>query len=443
MKNICLRDFSKYVSLNVLGMLALSCYILADTYFIAKVLGANGLTALNLAIPIYGFIHGSGLMLGIGGATKYTIAKSQHKNAAANGIFTHTLILAGGFAVFFFLLGLFFSGGLIRLLGADEAIFVMGKTYLQIILLFAPMFILNNLFLCFVRNDGAPQLAMLAMLVGSFSNILLDYLFMFPLGMGMFGAALATGLAPVISMLVLSPLFFRRQNHFHIKKGHLRKKISAGIFSSGLPSLITELSSGIVIIIFNGIILRLQGNIGVAAYGVIANLSLVVISIYTGIAQGVQPLLCRYHGGGEAGKVQALLRYALRTVLLISGAVYALVFFGAEEIAAIFNSEQNALLQSIAVWGLRIYFIGIVFAGFNIILSIYFTSTEYARPAHIISLLRGFLIIIPMAFFLSAWGGMTGVWCVFPATELIVAAIGGILYMSFRRSRPWAAEGTI
>jgi putative MATE family efflux protein len=424
----CLKDFAKYVSLNVLGMLGLSCYILADTFFISKGLGANGLTALNLAIPIYSFIHGSGLMFGMGGATKYSIAKSKGERDNGNRIFTNTVLLALGVAGLFFVLGLFFSGPIIRLLGADPAVYDMSNIYLKVILLFAPIFMLNNVLLCFVRNDGAPQLSMMAMLGGSFSNIILDYIFIFPLGMGMFGAVLATGLAPVISMLILSPFFLRRKNRFHLKKCGLSTQLSSGIFSCGVPSLITEASSGIVIIIFNIIILGLQGNVGVAAYGVIANLSLVVISIYTGIAQGIQPLISSNYGAGNDANVQSVLRYALGTMLIVSGAVYAAMLLGASQIANIFNGEQNALLQSIAVTGLKIYFTACVFAGFNIILSVYFTSTEYARPAHIISLLRGFIIIIPMAFLLSSVGGMTGVWLVFPITELIVAGISGALY---------------
>lgn len=430
MKNTtCFRDFVKYSSLNVLGMIGLSCYILADTFFISKKLGANGLTALNLAIPIYSFIHGSGLMFGIGGSTKYSIAKSQKSTDNGNRIFTNTLLLTLGFAAVFFLLGLFFSENIIQILGADAAVFHMAQTYLQIILLFAPVFMLNNVLLCFVRNDGAPQLSMIAMLSGSFANILLDYIFMFPLGMGIFGAVLATGLAPVISILVLSPFFFQKRNHFHVIKCKFSKRLANGIFSSGIPSLITEVSSGIIIIIFNSIILKLQGNVGIAAYGVIANLSLVVISIYTGIAQGIQPLISKNHGANNRENVQAILRYAFISMLIISGIIYTIVFFGAAHIASIFNSEQNPLLQSIAVTGLKIYFTASVFAGFNIIISIYFTSTENARPAHIISILRGIFIIIPMAFLLSAIGGIIGVWCVFPITEFIVAGIGLIIYL--------------
>lgn len=98
-KSNCFRDFVKYASLNVMGMIGLSCYILADTFFVSKGLGTNGLTALNLAIPIYSFIHGSGLMIGMGGGTKYSIQKSQQDHRAANRTFTNAVYLAAIFAL--------------------------------------------------------------------------------------------------------------------------------------------------------------------------------------------------------------------------------------------------------------------------------------------------------------------------------------------------------
>lgn len=433
-QHMILNDFIKYASLNVLGMIGLSCYILADTFFISKGLGADGLTALNLAIPVYSFIHGSGLMIGMGGGTRYSILKSQNRQKDMNQVFTNAAVAFLLPALFFFCAGLFFSAPLTHLLGANETVFEMTQTYLRVILFFAPAFMLNNLLLCFVRNDGAPQLSMLAMLMGSFSNILLDYIFIFPCKMGIFGAVLATGFAPLISILILSTFFFQKKNHFHLEKCRISPGLIRHICSDGLPSLITELSSGIVIIIFNMIILNLQGNTGVAAYGIIANISLVVISVYTGIAQGIQPILSSSYGKGDRTAVHSILRYALITMLAISVLVYLGIFFCAEQITAIFNSEKNVLLQQTAVKGLVIYFTACVFAGFNIILSVYFTSTEFARPAHVISLLRGFFVIIPMAFFLSYLLGMTGVWLAFPVTELLVSILGGILFFRHNRS---------
>ena len=113
-KSSCFREFLKYSSLNVLGMIALSCYILADTFFVSKALGANGLTALNLAIPVYNFINGSGLMIGMGGGTKYAIFKSQGRMKEASHAFTNAAVLTALIAACFFLLGLFASAPIAR-----------------------------------------------------------------------------------------------------------------------------------------------------------------------------------------------------------------------------------------------------------------------------------------------------------------------------------------
>ncbi len=426
-KSHCFREFARYSSLNVLGMLGLSCYILADTFFVSKGLGTDGLTALNLAIPIYSFIHGSGLMIGVGGGTRYSILRSQKNYEGANRIFTNAVGIAAVFAAVFILAGIFLPGVILSLFGAEGAVFDMAKTYLRVILLFAPAFLMNNVLLCFVRNDGAPQLSMAAMIGGSLSNVVLDWVFIFPCGMGIFGAVFATGLAPIISMLILSPHILCRKNGFHFTKCRLQGRLLAGILTSGVPSLVTEVSSGVVMIVFNAIIMRLEGNVGVAAYGVIANLSLVVVSIYTGIAQGIQPVISRSYGRGDLRDGRVTLRYAVVTVLVISALVYAAVFLKAPEITAIFNSEKNAMLQDIAQQGLRLYFTACPFAGFNVVLSMYLTSTEQSLPANIISVLRGFIVIIPMAFLLSAVWGIQGVWCAFPATEFIVSAVGTAL----------------
>lgn len=430
-----LREFFQYVLLNICGMIGLSCYILADTFFISNGLGANGLTALNLAIPVYSFIHGSGLMLGMGGATKYSIYRGQKKYENADQTFSNTICIMSILAVIFVLTGIFFSEKLTNLFGADKDVFSMTKTYIQVILLFAPAFMANDALICFVRNDGNPKLSMIGMLTGSFSNILLDYIFIFPLHMGISGAVFATGLAPVVSLIVLSRHWLTKQNQFHFVRINPSFRLIGTIISLGVPSFITETASGIVIIVFNAIILHLQGNVGVAAYGVVANLSLVVISIYTGIAQGTQPILSRVYGYGERESQKQILKYALKTMLVLSCGIYLTFLLSANPIVSIFNIEQNIPLQQIAETGLKLYFTAIPFVGFNIILSSYFTSVEKALPAQIVSLSRGFFVLIPMALFLSSLLKMTGVWLSFPITECFVALAGTALYIKSERGK--------
>lgn len=428
-----LKLFLKYSSLNVLGMVGISCYILADTYFVSKGLGTYGLSALNLAIPVFSLINGLGLMLGMGSATKYGIFKSQNKTESGNKVYSQTMMTALFLGILIMLAGIFFAGNISTLIGADENTFDMTKTYLQVLMIFSPAFLFNSITLAFVRNDGDPRLSMFAMLTGSFSNIILDYVFIFPLNMGIFGAILATGMAPIISLLVLSTHFLRRKNNFRLVKTKINMDTEKEVFLMGLPSMITELSSGIVILIFNILILNIEGNVGVAAYGVIANISLVVIAMFTGMSQGVQPLLSDSYGRGNNKNVNTFLKYAVVSAIFIGIAAYIVLFVWAEPIANIFNSENNERLTEIAVGGMKIYFTGAVFAGLNIVLSLFFTSTENPLPAHVITLLRGFFVIVPMSFILSYVLKMTGIWLVFPVTEIIVSLVAFMLYLKNRK----------
>ena len=430
-----LKEYFRYVPFSVLAMIAMSCYILADTYFISQGLGTYGLSALNLAIPIYYFIHGTGLMLGMGGATRYSVLRSKGEEDKANAVFTNTLYLAAAFSVIFVLVGVFLSGNIARLLGADQYTYEMTEIYLRVLLLFSPAFTLNNVLVCFVRNDGAPRLAMASTVTGSLSNILLDWVFIFPCKMGMFGAVFATGLAPVIGVCVSCIHLVRRKNNFKFVKVKPNARTMGVHFALGFPSLVEQLSSAIVILVFNFIILDISGNTGVAAYGVVANISLVVASVFTGIAQGVQPLVSRAHGEGERGQEKSYLLYALITALIFSVIVYAVIFFFAGQIADVFNRDKDALLTELAAEGMRLYFTAIPFVGFNVITCTFFTSSEKPLPAHIVSLLRGLVVVIPAAFALSAVWGLTGVWLSYPVTEGIVAAVAAvILYLISRRA---------
>lgn len=405
-----LHQFIRYAFLSVLGTLGVSCYILADTFFIAQGLGTDGLAALNIAIPVYNMINGCGLLCGMGGAIQYAVAHSSRDGARTDAVFTHTAALALGMGALFMAAGLLAAEPIAYMLGARGSVLTMTATYLRVLLAFAPAFMMNDVFLCFLRNDRAPTLAAAAMLAGSFSNIVLDYLFIFPMGMGIFGAVLATGLSPIISMLVMLPHRLARKNGFHIVRARPRGETVRRIFALGVPSLIDQMAAGVAMIVFNMLILSLEGNVGVAAYGVIANLPLVVAGVFAGVAQGVQPLISHAYGGGRAQDVRRLLRYAMTTILLFAGAVYALVFVFAAPITAAFNSEGSARLAELAVTGLRLYFLCAACMGFNTMIAAHFTAIERTLPAHALSLLRGFVLLVPMALALSAAFGMTGVW---------------------------------
>lgn len=433
-KENTLQEFGKYVSQSVLSQLGVSCYILADTYFISKGVGADGLTALNLAIPVFSVMNGCGFMLGIGSGTKYGIMKGTGNEKRGDVLFASSLCVVTVLAVIFMLIGLLAADPITVLVGANAEVYDMTRTYLQVILLFSPMFMINNLLGAMIRNDGNTSLAMTAMLSGCLFNIIFDYIFVFPMGLGLFGAVLATAVAPIISILILLQHFVKKKNQFRLIRVRPELRFVASAAGLGVPSLVTEVSSGLVIAVFNLLILGLAGNVGVAAYGVVANISIVVIAIYNGIAQGVQPLLSREYGRSQEKNVHRFLGWAMRLTVILAMVIYVGIYWNADVIAMIFNSGRDMDLQRIAVEGLKIYFTACPFVGANILFAIYFAATDQAAPAQMISLLRGLIVIIPLAFIMANVAGLTGVWMTFPLTELVVCVVACGLYKKMKRT---------
>lgn len=418
------RSFARYISLSILGMLGSSGTILADTFFVSHRLGADGLAALNIAISIFGLINGLGMLLGVGGATRYTILRSQGHGRQADQAFSLAFGAALATGLCFWMAGLGGAGGIARALGANREILPLCTTYLRTVLCFAPFFVLNHLFMAFLRNDGAPQLAMAVMLTGSLANILLDYLFVYPLELGIFGAALATGLAPVLGILVASLHLWRGRNGFHLVPVRFRPGALARIAGPGLASFVNEFSSCVVLVVFNRLILQAEGNTGVAAYGIVANLALVALAVFTGIAQGLQPLLSDAYGRGDARQLDRLCRLGRRLAGGLGVGICALAWAAAPTLAGWFNSEQNVLLQSLAEEGLRIYFVGFLFVGGNHLIAALLSTTGRARTAFGLSVFRGCVGITAAAVLLGALFGMTGIWMAYPVVELTTLLMG-------------------
>ena len=430
-----LRSFGRYASLNILGQAGISCYILADTFFVSRGMGATGLAALNIVLPLYNLMNGIGLMIGVGSATHFTICRAQGQQKDADRAFTHAAGLGLAAGVFFLLLGLLAAGPLARLLGADAETYAQGSVYLRTLLSFGPFFVMNNVMLAFVRNDGGPGRAMCGMVVGSLSNVVMDYVFIFPLGMGMFGAALATGVSPLISLLILSGHLRAPGRGFHLLRTRPRLRLLPALCTPGLPSLISELSSGVVLLLFNQVLLRLAGNTGVAAYGIVANLALVAVAVFTGLSTGVQPLVSHSSGTGESASLRRLFRYGIVTAIAIATVLFALVFVFAGPIAAAFNSAGDPVLADYAVTGLLIYFLGFWCAGLNIVSAAFFSASGRSAQGFAISLLRGVIFIPPVLLALTAFADVNGVWATFPTVEAIVAVLTLVcIWRAFRRT---------
>jgi len=370
-------------------------------------------------------------MIGIGGATHHALKKNKGGNA--DTVFTHALIHGLFFVLIFVTVGLLFTPQVAQLLGARGEILPMAVSYMRTLLLFSPVFVANNILFAFVRNDNNPKLAMAGMVTASIANIILDYIFLFPLDLGMFGAALATCLAFTLSLIIVSLHFLTKNNQLKLRKCKIRNKEILTIDSLGTSALINELAFAVSLIVFNLVILGIKSNIGVAAFAVVANIAVIVIAIFTGVAQGIQPLISKGQGMGDKAMVNQTLKYALIAVSVIAFFVYGIINFNANIIASIFNSESDAIFAYLTPHGLRIYFIGLFFAGINFVTAAFFSAIGNAKEAVIISILRSFVINIPMVIVLGAIFRISGVWSAFVATEFLVASLAvTFLYFNFK-----------
>ena len=416
------KQFFKYVSQNIFGLLGTSCYILADTYFIAQAAGTDGVTLLNLCLPIYNLIFAFGSMIGLGAATRYAILRAQG-DARAQRYFSNAIFSVCILAVPFMLVGIFRPDGLLRLMGGDADIVALGMNYARIFLMFTPFFMCNYVVASFVRNDGDPSLAMVATLSGSLFNVVFDYIFIFPMGLGLPGAALATAISPILSIAVCSAHFIKKSNTITFVRKAPSVRLLAQSCQLGISGFVGELSSGVTTTVFNFLLLRLAGNVAVAAYGVVANFALVATAIFNGVAQGAQPLVSQCYGKNEMAGARKLLLLGCGTALGLAALLYGVVFGYTDALTALFNSENSALMAEFAHSGMRIYFVGYFFAGCNIVAAGYLGAVNRPAEASITSLCRGMVAIVVCSLVLSALFGMNGVWAAFPASEAITLAL--------------------
>lgn len=414
-----LKDFLRYGFFNILGMISISFYILADTYFIANGIGVNALSALNICLPIYNLIFGIGLMISLGSASIYSIYFNKGDRNRANAIFTNAFKLLLFPSIIFLFAGIFFAKKLSIFLGANYQTLPYTTSYLRVLFIFGFAFNYNHLFMTYVRNDNNPKLEMVAMVIGSISNVILDYIFIYPLKMGMFGAIIATCISPLISITISLYHFKSKACNLKLIKTKFYLSDAIKFIKNGFPIFINDMSSGVVLFIFNKLLFKNAGNNGIAAYGIIANISIVTIAIFNGLSQGSQPLFSKYYSQKNKVALKKILNYSLITTLCLATISYILVNIFSSQITMAFNNENNIGLTKIALKGIRIYFIGIFFAGINIIIAMFFTSINIPSKSFMLNILRGFIFIIPFSLILSKLFAIQGVWLSYPIAEFV------------------------
>lgn len=314
-----------------------------------------------------------------------------------------------------------------KFLGADASILKVGLNYLKIVLCFAPFFMLNYIFTAFVRNDDACNIAMMATLISGLFNIVFDYIFIFPMKMGMTGAALATALAPLVSMLVCLVHYLSSKNTVKLVIAKVSFKKLLMSCNLGIVAFISEISSGITTMVFNYILLNLGGNLAVAAYGIIANFALVAVALFNGVAQGLQPLASKSHGLANEDYEKRIFQQSLLIAIVIALILIFIILLFGDKFVLVFNQDNSKVLAMLANRGMKIYFLGFLFAAMNMIRAGFYSATGKAKESALIACLRGVIAIVFFAVVLSYFWQIDGVWLSFLVAEVFTFVLSVIL----------------
>lgn len=412
------KVFFHYLVPAVCSTLVTSVYLLVDTLIIGQGVGALGISALNIFMPFFLLFNGIGLLFGIGSGILISSEDGMGNKKKANQYFATGFVSILSIAIILGLIWNYYLQPLCVILGANSDTIDLVLEYGKCIMAFAPVFMMSNYFAPIVRNMKNPKLVMCAVLTGSVLNVILDYVFVFPMDMGMFGAAAATVIGSLTTLLVLSTHFIKKQNRVKINKETISLNLLAPIFKCGFSSLIMEVASGFVIFIFNIQILKYIGNNGIVVYGIISNCVLVGLALFNGVAQASQPIIATNFGAGLNTRVKKVLKYALITTTIIGVSLFAVVFLFTGQIIKVFV-QANSEILSVGIPALRLYLSAFCIMNINILISSYFQSVGKEKVAIYISIIRGFLLNIVLAFLLPSVLPSTVLWVVVPVSELI------------------------
>lgn len=416
------QQLSQYVFRSILSTVGASIYVLADSYFVAQKMGVLGIAVMNLSMPLFNVMDGLGFLLGMGGGTLFTIYQIQDRKRSAK-TYTQTVIVGLTIGLVFTLLGILCAPQISHLLGADPTTFKMTFQYVQIVLLFGPGFIFNNLLLGFIRNDHGTKTAMFAMTISSLANIFLDWLFILRLNMGMIGAGLATSFSPIISILIIMTHFQKKENHLKLVNHPFILSDLRQTFSIGLPSFLTEMSTGFGIFIYNWVFLKVSGNNAVAAYGIAANVLLVALALFTGVAQGVQPIVSQEYAHRNFKTIKHGLHFGLIIAELLGIICLVFVCFNSRLIIEFFNAASNFKVIALANSGMKILLISLLFSSLNVVFNIFFSAINNSYISIAMVILRGYilpLILVPLS---AKIYGINGVWLSLTVIEGITSIV--------------------
>lgn len=431
--------FRKYFIPTLFGMLSMAAVTAIDGIFVGQGVGSDGIAAVNISIPLLMLFTGVGLMIGAGCSVVASIQLSKRKYKAARINVTQALLFAAIIAAIPTFLVMMYPEKTVKLLGSSEFLLPMAIDYL---FWFVPSWIFQiwiSISLFVIRLDGAPKLAMICSLSSAILNIILDWLFIFPFGMGVKGAAVATSISLIVGGLIaiIYLLFYARNLRLYpikisFKSLRLFVRNIGYQCHIGSSALLAEATLATLMFMGNQIFMKYLGENGVGAFGIACYYIPFVFMVGNAIAQSAQPIISYNFGLGYQKRVQTTEKIALMTSLICGIIITSLFTFCPHVLVWLFINADSAASR-IAIEGFSYFSIGFIFFIINLSIIGYYQSVERIKPATFFALLRGFIFLIPCFILLPKAIGINGIWLALSLSEILTAFAIIIFYIFCNR----------
>ena len=410
---------------TLLGMVFSIIFIITDGIFVGRGIGSDALAAVNVTAPIFLVNTSFALMFGIGASVVASIHLSQKNLKAARINLTQSItvtLLSSGLLSSLIMLNL---ETVARWLGASDRLLPLAMEYMFWFVPFLAFSAILTVGMFCIRLDKSPQYAMACNIIAASINMFLDYYFIYLLGWGMFGAAMATTLGYIVGAVLVLVYMCMPSHALHfirIKASLNSLKLTVRnvgyMCRMGASSFLSQFSVAIMMFVGNYVFMRYMGEDGVAAFSITCYLFPIIFMVYNAIAQSTQPILSYNYGAGLLNRVHAAFRLSLYIAIASGLVVFTAFQFFTPWIVSLFLDDTNQA-YNIAVNGLPIFATGYVCFGINMVSIGYFQSLERDRTANLLTVLRGFLFIIVCFWFLPQWLGTTGIWIAVPVAEFL------------------------
>lgn len=423
----------RFVIPSVAMMIFTSVYGVIDGLFVSNFVGKTPFAAVNLIIPFCMILGAFGFMFGTGGTALVAKTLGEGKKERANQIFSMLIYVALLLGILLALFGIVFVEPIALKLGADDAMLGYCVKYARVVLLGLPFFMLQNMFQSFLIAAEKPKMGLVVTIAAGVTNMMLDALFIAIFQWGVVGAAAATALSQFVGGVVPFLFFVRKNNSkLRLTKTKMMGKELLRTCTNGSSELVTNISLSLVCMLYNVQLLKIAGQNGVAAYGVIMYVNFIFISIYLGYAFGTTPIIAFHYGAKNTAELQNVLKKSLKILLAAGILLFGAAFLLSGMLAKIFVG-YDAALYAMTARGFRLYAVSYLLAGFNIYGSSFFTALNNGIVSAVISFLRTVVFEVAAIMILPVFFRLDGIWCAITVAETASLLITAVFFFALRK----------